>query len=308
MKLLTQIHYRDNAAPSSRDAFTVLELLVAVSIIGILAALLLPAIGATREAARRVQCTNHLREIGLAMHNHHAARNQLPVGWTFDPSGTSAYGWAVSLLPYLEENALGGQINVRLPLDDPRHDLARSTSLPSFLCPSDITEPHFTLFHGDDDDDESPSSSIRLGDADESMAIIQLPTANYVGIFGTIEADDDIPAPIGDGAFIENRAVRFRDFQRGLSNTIIVGERTMALVPSTWIGVNLAGEDAAARLVGSALEGINNPLADECEHSSRHPGGANFLWGDGHVSFITEDIDLNEYHCLAKLRAIGSEG
>jgi prepilin-type processing-associated H-X9-DG protein len=136
--------------------------------------------------------------------------------------------------------------------------------------------------------------------------LIQLPTANYVGVFGTMEADDSIPAPIGDGTFLENRATRFRDFGRGLSQTIVVGERTMAQVPSTWLGVSLLGEDAAARIVGSTLEGINNPLADECDFSSRHPGGANFLWADGHVSFVNEDVDLREYHRWARLREISS--
>ena len=117
-----------------------------------------------------------------------------------------------------------------------------------------------------------------------------------------LKPDDEIPAPVGDGAFLENRFVRFRDFQRGLSNTLAIGERTMAQVPSTWFGVELSGEDAAARLVGATLEGINNPYADECDFSSRHRDGANFLWADGHVSFLTKDIDLSQYHRYARLR------
>ncbi|EMI22352.1 protein containing DUF1559 [Rhodopirellula maiorica SM1] len=301
---------RDSGTLAHRDAFTVLELLVTITTIGILTALILPAIGSARESARRVQCTDHMRQIGLAIQIHHAAKRAFPVGWTFDPSAETAYGWAVPLLPYLEQQRLGNQIDMRLPLDDPRHDGARATSLPIMLCPSDITEPMFTLFkegevegeneHGDD---VPVAAALLTSEAiNEPVALLQLPTSNYVGIFGTIEADDDIPAPTGDGAFLENRAVRFRDFSRGTSNTIIVGERTMAQVPSTWIGVSLTGEDAAARLVGSALEGINNPLADECDHSSRHPGGANFLWGDGHVSFVTEDVDLRAYHRWAQLR------
>lgn len=296
-----------DASPIPRRAgFTVLELLVTMSIIGILAGLLLPALGAARETARRVQCTSHLREVGLAMHNHHSSSKHLPAGWTFDPSGSSAYGWAVPLLPYLEQPALASQINVKIPLDDRQHDMARETSLAIMLCPSDITEPMFTLFEDDededDDDEELASKATALDTAANPVALTRLPTVNYVGMFGTIEADDDIPAPIGDGAFIENKFRRFRDFQRGLSNTLVVGERTMAQVPSTWIGVSIAGEDAAARLVGSALEGINNPLADEGDYSSRHPGGANFLWGDGHVSFVTEDVDLHLYHQWSRLR------
>ncbi len=248
-----------------------------------------------------MQCTSHLREIGIALHNHHDANHSLPAGWSFDPDAQSAYGWAVPLLPYLEQPALAARIDRTKHLIDPVHQTARSTPLEIMLCPSDITERLFTLYE-EDEDDESDNLVSRSFESSSTNPLVRLPTANYVGMFGTIEADDTIPAPIGDGAFLENRPVRFREFARGLSNTIVVGERTMAQVPSTWLGVELAGEDAAARLVGSALEGINNPLADEGDYSSRHPGGANFLWGDGHVSFVTEDVELRLYHQLAKLR------
>ena len=253
-----------------------------------------------------MQCIDHLREVGLAVHNHHAANKELPPGWTFDPSAQSAYGWAVSLLPYLSQSALSEQIDVTKTIGDPRHDSARATVLEVLLCPSDITEPTFTLYADDEDENENEASGLTAGlplsGVPVPLALIELPTANYVGVFGTIESDDSIPAPLGDGCFLENRVTRFRDFQRGLSSTIIVGERTMAQVPSTWFGVVLSGEDASARLVGSALEGINNVWADECDYSSRHPGGANFLWGDGHVSFITQHVDLREYHRWARLR------
>jgi prepilin-type processing-associated H-X9-DG protein len=286
-----------------RAAFTVLELLVSVSIIGILLGMLLPALGSARESARRIQCTSHLREIGIALHNHHDAKRALPMGWQFDPSAKSAFGWAVPLLPYLDNSALLTRIDRRKRVDDPAHQFARSTPLEIMLCPSDITEPEFTLYEDDGEEEgEAGHAMSRAFEPTTTIPLVRLPTANYVGVFGTMEADDSIPAPLGDGAFLENRSVRFRDFARGLSNTLAVGERTMAQVPSTWFGVELAGEDAAARLVGSALEGINNPLADECDFSSRHPGGANFLWGDGHVSFVTEDIDLNLYHRWSRLR------
>jgi len=301
------IHPYAHASPNVRRAgFTVLELLVTISIIGILAGLLLPALGSARESARRVQCTSHLREIGLALHNHHEAKRALPVGWTFDASSESAFGWAVPLLPYLEQPSMYSRIDLTKEVSDPAHTLARSTPLEIMLCPSDITQPLFMLYEDDEDDDEEGEASDATSRSFESTIarpLLQLPTANYVGMFGTMEADDSIPAPIGDGAFLENKPVRFRDFVRGLSQTIVVGERTMAQVPSTWLGVELDGEDAAARLVGSALEGINNPLADECDYSSRHPGGANFLWGDGHVSFVTEDVDLRLYHEWSRLRS-----
>jgi len=287
---------------SRRGAFTVLELLVTISIIGILMGLLLPALGAARESVRRVQCTSHFREIGVALHHHHDTQRALPVGWTFDAESQSAYGWAVSLLPYLEQPALFAGIDRKKRVSDPSHWIARSTPLEIMLCPSDITEPLFTLYEDVESDDTTNVASSKAFESSRIHPLVQLPTANYVGMFGTMEADDSIPAPIGDGAFLENSPVRFRDFSRGLSNTIVVGERTMAQVPSTWLGVELTGEDAAARLVGSALEGINNPLADEGDYSSRHPGGANFLWGDGHISFVTEDVDLHLYHEWPRLR------
>jgi prepilin-type processing-associated H-X9-DG protein/prepilin-type N-terminal cleavage/methylation domain-containing protein len=297
----TFIRHFGSSQLARQTGLTVLELLVVMSIIGVLAGLLLPALGAAREAARRVQCTSHLRQIGLALHSHHDASGALPVGWTFDPNTQSAYGWAVSLLPYLESSALFDRIDGQQRVSSTVHEVVRATSLSIMLCPSDITEPTFVLYE-DDEHLLSSMSMPKVFDSSMTNALVQLPTANYVAMFGTIEPDDSIPAPIGDGAFLENKPTRFRDFARGLSHTIAVGERTMAQVPSTWFGVELAGEDAAARLVGSALEGINNPLADECDYSSRHPGGANFLWGDGHVSFITEQVDLHLYHQSSRLR------
>lgn len=285
-----------------RDGLTILELLVAISIIGLVAGLLLPAIGAARESARRMQCVNHLRQIGIALHNHHDAIGHLPTGWQFDPGKTSAYGWAVPLLPYFEQDSLAAQIDRQKPIQHPANALARRTELQAMLCPSDLAEPTFVLFEGDEDeDDDEDALHTLLAAAAPGTPLVELPTANYVGVFGTIEADDSVPAPLGDGTFLENRSTRFAEFRRGLSQTIIVGERTMAQVPSTWLGICLSGEDAAARIVGSTLEGINNPLADEADFSSRHPGGANFLWADGHVRFVAETVDLREYHRWAQL-------
>ncbi len=288
----------------SRGGLTVLELLVTMSIIGVLVALLLPAVSAARETSRRIQCVDHLREVGLALHNHHSDLGRLSTGWKFDPSNQSAVGWAVPLLPYLGQPGLAERIDDTKTVADRSFEIARRTPLEVMLCPSDIVEPTFLLFAGVGDEDDA----IRTSDTALTLTpLVELPTANYVGVFGTLEPDDVIPAPVGDGSFLENRPMRFRDFQRGLSQTIVVGERTMAQVPSTWLGVSMAGEDAAARLVGAALEGVNNPLADESDFSSRHAGGANFLWGDGHVSFVSQHIDLREYHRIAQLRIHSSD-
>ena len=166
-------------------------------------------------------------------------------------------------------------------------------------CPSDIAEPTFELF------EEPPQSLVeesakKAGTHSEDDALVRLPMANYVGVYGTLEADESIPAPNGDGSIVINRRVRLSDLQRGQSHTLLIGERTAAMAPSTWFGVSFLGEDAACRLVGSAITAPNCDECDECELSSRHAGGANFAWADGHVSLVAEDIDSFEYQRLAK--------
>ncbi len=313
---------------SSRGGMTVLELLVAISIVAILAALLLPAVGAARESSRRFQCVDRMRECGLSLHCHENLFSRFPSGWMLNHSisasvpvtpDCSATGWAVSVIPFLEQSSLAESIDRTRSILDPANALARSTGLPALLCPSDITQPSFVLYEEDESHatfesharnarESSSSDAVVLAHAvshdaaSGETAIVELPTANFIGVFGTIEVDIEIPTPEGDGAFVESHCRRLREFERGLSNTLLVGERTMAQVPSTWFGVSLAGEDAMARLVGSALQGINNPVADECDFSSRHAGGANFLWADGHVRFVSQSIDLREYHEIARIR------
>jgi len=276
-----------NVSRHQRRAFTVLELLVTFGIITTLVSLILPAVGSAREAARQLQCKNQLKQIGLALHSYHDTHRCLPSGWQWEASGKSAYGWAVTLLPYLEQRAIYDQVDRSRLLSHPFNLSSRSTSIVNFLCPSDIIDPTFMLY------EENKLT--------ETMTpIIELPTTSYVGVFGTLEADDGIPAPAGDGTFLESRPVSFVHLQRGLSNTIIVGERTMAKVPSTWLGVDISGEDAACRLVGSAMTTPNCELCDECEFSSRHPGGSHFLWADGRVRILSESLDTTTYQQLAR--------
>jgi prepilin-type processing-associated H-X9-DG protein len=286
-----------------RGAFTVLELLVAIAIIGLLIGLLVPALMSARESARRVQCSSNLREIGLAMQQHHDSKNRLPAAWSAASDGVSGYGWSVALLPFLEESALHKNVHCKLPITAFQNDLARNTDLPIMRCPSDISEATFELLaehptpystHSADGDSAA--------NADVGPPLVRLPVANYLGVFGTLEADETFPAPSGDGPIISDRKIRFADLQRGQSHTLMVGERTTAMVPSTWLGVTFRGEDAACRLVGSAVTNPNCDVCDECEYASRHSGGANFVWADGHVTLVASDIDSTEYQQLAKRR------
>jgi prepilin-type processing-associated H-X9-DG protein len=275
-----------------RRALTILELLVVISSISVLASILLPAVQSARENARNVECSNHLRQIGVACHSYENSHRWIPPGWQLDPTHRWAYGWADNLLNYIEESALQCRIDRTRPMDqlNPR---VRSTTPLLFLCPSDLGDPVFPMF-------------AEIGDhgthAQESAdVLINLPRANYVGVFGTTDPDD-VPGPNGTGVFIQDRARRFQDMFRGTSHVMMVGERTTRKVPSTWLGFAVDGEDAAGRIVGYADLGLNRDDADECEFDSRHTGHANFVWADGHVSGVQADIDREVYKADAECR------
>jgi prepilin-type processing-associated H-X9-DG protein len=274
---------------------TVLELLVVIAIITTLVGLLLPAIQAAREAARNGQCQDHLRQIGIAFHAHHEKWRSLPAGWhtngdaATDADGETAFGWAPYILPELEEPGLFSRIDFRVPrLSSPS---VLDITPPLFVCPSDDAEPKFDLF-------KEPPGAPDSGQASDRL-LVTLPEANYVGVFGTCDPDQSLSG-LGDGTFIKDRVTPLAHVTRGLSKVMFVGERTARMLPSTWIGVYLLGEDAPNRIVGAAEKGPNRMDVDECEFDSRHPGHANFLFGDGHVQAITDDVAQNVYQDFAR--------
>jgi prepilin-type processing-associated H-X9-DG protein len=289
-------HSRDErrftASVRLRRALTILELLVVISSISVLASILLPAVQSARETARNLECSNHLRQIGVACHSYAESHRWLPPGWQLDPTGRWAYGWAGHLLKFIDEPALHCRVDRTRPMDR-LNSAVRSTTPFLFLCPSDLGDPVFPLF-------------AEIGEhgthAQESAdVLISLPRANYVGVFGTADPDD-VLGQTGDGVFIQDRARRFQDMLRGTSHVMMVGERTTRKIPSTWLGFAVEGEDAAGRIVGNAELGLNRDDADECEFDSRHPGHANFVWADGHVTGVLADIDCEVYRVDAQCR------
>jgi prepilin-type processing-associated H-X9-DG protein len=203
----------------------------------------------------------------------------------------------------LGQNSLRQGIAANLPVDAVQNDAARRSDIAIMRCPSDISEPSFDLYREIKAAGSAGASSAGSSAATAyEAAITQLPTANYAAVYGTIEADDGFPAPPGDGPIVHGKRVSMEDLQRGQSHTIIVGERTMAMVPTTWLGVDFRGEDAACRLVGSAITAPSCEFCDECEFASRHSGGSNFVWADGHVSVVSSDIDAEAYRTLARRR------
>jgi len=290
---------------SQRDAFTLVELLVVIAIIGVMVGLLLPAVQAAREAARRMQCSNNMRQIGLAMHNYHDSMNRFPAARAGCCFGT----WNVLILPYIEQGNVSDLYRNWGGSDTtgPRYSGAPNTTT--------VTNQRFAAFSCPSDQENSPFSS--------------LTNHNYAVNFGnTHSTQTSLNGVIYGGApFISDhlRKVQFRDIIDGTSNTLLVGEVRQGqgsdLRGFTWWG------DATQFTTYLA---INSPLPDRiytlaycnpvrgmpCDVStttnpsmfasrSQHPGGVNATLADGSARFFSNSIDLNIWRALST--AAGAE-
>lgn len=277
--------------------FTLVELLVVIAIIGILVGLLLPAVQAAREAARRMQCSNNVRQLGLAVHNYESANRRIPSGWIANNAhGEPGWGWAAALLPFMEASNLHNQIDFRVPIEDPIHAQVRVTVVPTFICPSDTGPDLFEIAAGDGHDHEHEHAALEgVDDAPEKL--FKLSKSNLIGMFGTFELED---APYnGDGMFYGNSRIKFRDVTDGLSNTLMVGERCSRLGGSLWQGNIPEATEPHARILGVADHGPNDAHAHFEDFSSYHTGGVNFMRADVSVTFLSNSIDLRVYQAMA---------
>jgi prepilin-type processing-associated H-X9-DG protein len=284
-----------------RAGVTVLELIVVIGCFTLILALLVPALAASRETARRLMCESNLKQIGIAMQIHESSHCQLPQGWRVIAGGAEGLGWAAELLPMIRHEQPIDASDPSLSLAIVSEAYQASAGVGLMRCPSDIATDAFDIHPGGSSVSSAsyPFTVDRISRAEVSWPVT-LPTSNYLGVYGTDEADDHYPIGNGDGPMIGGRSVRLADLIRGTSTTLLVGERTMRNLESTWLGVPFAGADAGCRLLGSALVAPNCDHCDECEFSSRHPGGAIFLWADGHVSMVQDHIERDVYQDLAR--------
>lgn len=303
----------------NRSAFTLVELLVVIAVIGILIALLLPAVQAAREAARGMSCQNNLRQTGLALQNYHGVYRQLPSGWLANDTDhhEPGWGWAASILPQIEAAPIYNKINFGAAIEEHEHELIREQVIATYICPSDNSPNLFAIAEGGDHDDHHDDDDHdHLGDPHddddhddhghdhepgvnvdaEGEPLFQIAKTNYVGVYGTFDIHEDLYR--GDGLFYGNSRLRFRDILDGLSQTLMVGERDSRLGGSVWHGVIHDANEPAARVVGVADHVPNSPAGHFEDFSSRHPGGAQFILSDGSARLLTEWIDLEVFHAL----------
>ena len=295
-----------------RSAFTLVELLVVIAVIGILVGLLLPAVQSAREAARRMSCQNNLHQVGIAMHNYHGIYNQLPAGWIADDDDhhEPGWGWAAAILPQMEQNTIYDAINFGVPVEEGTHSVIRETTIDAYQCPSDTLDPVFMIAEGSDDHDHDHSEDHDDDDHDDDDHghdhgenvdegpdfLFPIAKSNYVGVYGTFDIHDDLYA--GDGLFYGNSHHRFRDVLDGLSNTLMVGERNSRLGGSIWHGVIHDANEAASRIVGAADHTPNDPIGHFEDFSSNHVQGAQFVMSDGSVKMIGQFVDLAVFQAL----------
>jgi prepilin-type N-terminal cleavage/methylation domain-containing protein/prepilin-type processing-associated H-X9-DG protein len=284
-------------------AFTLIELLVVMAIIAILVALLLPAVQQAREAARRSQCKNNLRQIVLALQNYEVGHGLFPPGWIgatgqqADPQGENGLAWGTLILPFLDQQALLARLDLELPMDAPENIPWLGTTITTFLCPSQGLEATISI--------EGRNGSV-----------LELAPSSYVASFGTgdiRQCNSPVGTPPvtlqgqcrGDGAFFHNSDVCSNDIRDGATNTILIGERSPfvrrkeSVLLSTWTGAAPGTPDGALHVVGSAA-GRPNENGPQ-NFGSAHTGGCQIALADGSVRFISENIQRSVINALGTI-------
>ncbi len=309
--------------PFRRRGFTLIELLVVIAIIAILIALLLPAVQQAREAARRTECKNKMKQLGLAIHNYHDTHNTFPMSYTTDARfnvTTRGRSWMAGILPFIELVNLYQTIDFSeqmapattspIPTPYTPNTVAAMTVIPAFLCPSDPSGANGKLngranltndFFG-----VTNYKAIAGCNWGNSAANGNFIYAHPTGRNAT--SNNGLDA--GNGWMCRNNRAagplvsRMRDITDGTSNTFFVGEALPGrCTHSTWYFFNHTTATCAIPLnyyfknkVIPAGEWQNN-----YSFASQHVGGGQFLMGDGAVKFISENIDLAQYRQAATI-------
>ncbi|MEW4570699.1 DUF1559 domain-containing protein [Tautonia sp. JC769] len=288
---------------NDRRGFTLIELLVVIAIIGVLIALLLPAVQSAREAARRAQCSNNLKQIGLALHNYHDAWGRFPMGsvQVQTPSGAYRRPFLASLLPFLEQRNLFESYNYDLSFQVSANETTRASIVSVFSCPTD--EQQRFVNNGGNVTDVKGNYGVNWGQ-------------NTYG-------DQILPSPFG-----LNYGATFAEIRDGTTNTLLMAELIQAPHPlgqpvdvidrrgriwsdqpsshqiSSRIGPNSRAADYGAcwdrpDLRSPCIRNTGQGPQHYIGSRSFHPGGVHTLLGDGSVRFVKDSIDLIVWRALS---------
>ncbi len=283
---------------SNARGFTLVELLVVIAIIGVLVALLLPAVQAAREAARRSQCLNNLHQMGVALYGYHDSHRSFPSAYIWPNRAL----WSGLILNQMEQVPLYDTLEFGEPWDvnDSPNELACATYLPAYRCPSSTNLRHMDL-----------------------QGITRRVPCNYLACASGTGTRESGPPPVvglpdSDGMFYVNSDTRVADIRDGTSSTVAIGETlvridvqgpdlhgVVQIVDHWYIGTPSGDANEVSEGMGStgvAINSVDMPdvFVDEKElcFSSRHPGGAQVLFADGHAAFISETIDRDVWSAL----------
>lgn len=301
-----------------RKGFTLVELLVVIAIIGVLVALLLPAVQAAREAARRIKCSNNLKQIGLALHNYHDTMNTLPFGSPGNKPATPNFPvagtWGAFILPYMEARNHFDLFDFKVPMSHANNTAAVTKVVPMYICPSDVGANEAIL--------DMRAGGTTYDNPAKAMGMW------YPGCMGPTHMDscpfcpNPSPSP-NDWCCQSNnfgsspgagsqagefagmiarhfRSIRFSEVTDGLSNTLMAGET----LPKhcTWNSAFSPNfSTVATNIPLNTMENAgtsNSNWFRTCGFKSKHPGVVQFVYGDGSVKTLRQSLDFQLFNAL----------
>lgn len=281
----------------TRPGFTLIEVLVVISIIAILVTLLLPAVQKVRASAANAQCFNNMRQIGLAFHNHEGVKGYLP---PYATKNAPKHGWAVYLLPYLEQDAVHAQYDYTQTWSNVANRPAKKNVIPTFQCPSFGKNPRF-------DTTTQPSFAANPAAVSDYAPIsVANGLAYYLGLATTPVPPADQVKNNWTGALMLDEVTKLSSILDGTSRTILIaedGNRPNRIQKNVIVGTNVSGAGWADDGAAFALDGTDTatatitrgPCVLNCTNAneiySQHRNGCNFVLCDGSAQFIRNEID-----------------
>lgn len=325
----------------SDRGFTLIELLVVITIIAALIGLLLPAVQAAREGARRAQCVNNLRQLALAANNYHSQIGSFPANLYLHPSyaGKETWNnasWIVMMLPQMEQNALYNAVNFDVMWGarqmgrwnasklGQQNSTVRQSIVNTLICPSDPSPPTDSTNADEIGTDLAAGTSYvgNLGDNCLECKTPNTPTVAFCDASGYkcrgLQLGDPPPPPggnsnarhtsrgTGSGIFWRHGAsVPMREITDGVSYTLLAGEQVMKVTRwNAWVGGNqsLGGTAVPPNWVPPASKASPDLWWQWYSFRSQHPGGVNFALCDGSVRFIKNTVDIATYQAISTRR------